>query len=337
MNEYQNQIIRELLKKSSKILITNHIRPDGDCIGSALGFGLALINAGKQVEIVNRDGIPGSFKHLPGSDLVVKKVSSSYDLSIVLDCSDLERIGGVLGEEIPDINIDHHITNLFFAKHNFVEPESAATAELLAKSIPEWGLTIDEPIATCLLTGILSDTIGFRTSSVTPDTMVIASSLMSKGALLDDLYFRTLTQRSFEAVSLWGRGLSRLHLEGRLLWAELLLEDRKKVHYPGNDDADLINVLSGVQECDISLIFVEQKGGKVKVSWRAQPGWNVSKIALQFGGGGHPAAAGAEINGDIEEVKKMVLEATKKILLSGNSDHQLLEKVVIPPTEMGSE
>jgi len=161
MNEQPHQVIRELLENSQNILLAAHIRPDGDCVGSILGLSLALVNIGKNVQTVLRDGIPGSFRHLPGSDLVIKRPTGPFDLSIVLDSSDLERIGGVLGDQVPDINIDHHITNLNFARLNFVRPECSATAELLTKYMGGWGLTIDQPIATNLLTGILSDTIGF--------------------------------------------------------------------------------------------------------------------------------------------------------------------------------
>jgi bifunctional oligoribonuclease and PAP phosphatase NrnA len=338
MNTQQNQIIRELINNSQNLLLVAHIRPDGDCIGSALGLGLSLVEIGKNVQIVLRDGIPGGFKFLPGSERVTRKVISEYDLSIVLDSSDLTRTGGVLNDTMPDINIDHHITNLNYARQNVVEPECVATAALLAKYMGEWGLPINQDVATNLLTGIIADTIGFRTSNVTSESLRLAASLMDQGAHLDDIYFKTLVQRSYESANLWGKGLSNLHREGRIIWAALTLKDRRQAQYPGNDDADLINMLSSIQDFDISIIFVQQKGGKVKVSWRAQPGWNVSQIALQFGGGGHPAAAGAEINGAIEEVQQIVLDATRAVLEQQASSHNdFQEKKYPPPTELGTD
>ena len=338
MNTHLNRGIRELIDNSQNIILVAHIRPDGDCIGSVLGMGLSLIALGKQVQIVLRDGIPGSFRHLPGSELVTRKANTPYDLSIVLDSSDLSRIGGVLNGDMPGINIDHHITNLNFAKINFVDPLCVATAELLAKYMGEWGLAIDDRVAANLLNGIISDTIGFRTSNVTPSTLRLVAELMEKGAHLDDLYFRALVQRSFNAASLWGKGLSNIKKEGRLVYSTLSLKDRKQANYTGNDDADLINVLSSIEDFDISIIFVQQSAGRVKVSWRAKAGWNVSQIALQFGGGGHPAAAGVEIEGAMEDVMQKVLKATKAAHMQQGSILDISQEGMYPPlTDLGTD
>jgi phosphoesterase RecJ-like protein len=112
-----------------------------------------------------------------------------------------------------------------------------------------------------------------------------------------------------------------LQRKDRIIWTSLTLEDRLKAGYTGNDDADLINMLSTVDDMDIAVIFVEQKEGRVKVSWRAQPGVDVSQVAFQFGGGGHPAASGAEIQGSLEEVQEKVLLVTFN-LLESNSNHK---------------
>jgi phosphoesterase RecJ-like protein len=127
-----------------------------------------------------------------------------------------------------------------------------------------------------------------------------------------------MVEKSIEAVRYWGIGLSKIQLKDRLVWTSLSLEDRKQADYTGRDDADLINLLSSIQDTDISLVFVEQTNGTVKVSWRAQPGFDVSQTALRFGGGGHKPAAGAEIKGTLDKVQEQVLEATKESL-SGNS------------------
>jgi len=119
----------------------------------------------------------------------------------------------------------------------------------------------------------------------------------------------------------WGRCLIKLQRENRITWGTLTLQDREASGYSGNDDADLINVLSAVDETDIAVIFVEQRENKVKVSWRAQPGLDVSKIALSFGGGGHPAASGAEISGTLPEVQARVLQATQTSLADQKSQN----------------
>jgi phosphoesterase RecJ-like protein len=305
-------IAQREIHAAQRILIVTHIRPDGDAIGSLLGLGLSLQAVGKEVQMVMEDNIPKNLRHLPGSQQVKSQPQGRFDLTIVVDCSDLQRVGKVLdGFSIPDWNIDHHPTNDNFARHNWVESDAVATAAILAKNLPHLALPITEDVATCLLSGILTDTLGFRTSNVTPQTLRLAADLVEKGCDLADLYSRALNRRSFEMARYWGAGLSTLQRDGRMAWATLSLADRQAVGYPGRDDAELINLLSTIDDYDIVLIFVEQTNGKVKISWRARPGLDVSRIALQFGGGGHQAAAGAEVVGNLAEVQQQILQATR--------------------------
>ncbi len=311
MNQAPDELIRQFFASHQQYVIISHIRPDGDAVGSLLGLGMALQNTGKDVQFVLNDGVPLSFRHLPGHELISRRIKGEFDAAIVVDCSDLNRTGGILGERAPDLNIDHHITNLEFARLNVVHPESEATCGILAEKMEDWGLTITQPVARALLTGLVSDTIGFRTPNVTAHTLRLAAKLMDHGANLSELYNRALIRRSFESVLYWGQCLVRLQRDNRITWGTLTLQDRAVAGYNGNDDADLINILSAIDETDVAVIFVEQRDNKVKVSWRAQPGLDISKIALGFGGGGHPAAAGAEIPGSLDEVKSKVLQATR--------------------------
>lgn len=326
MDLESSKTIKKFLHQASRVVITSHIRPDGDAIGAVLGMGTALQEAGKHVQVVLADGLPAVFRHLPGSKLVSRKIEGDYDLSVVLDCSDLQRTGGVLGDRKPEINIDHHVTNLEFGEVNLVEPEAAATCEILAENLPEWGFTISQPAAALLLAGIVTDTIGFRTSNTRPHTLRCAADLMELGASLSEVYYHNLLRQSYEAAGLWGKGLARLQRQDRLVYTSLSLEDKQQIGYNGNDDADLINLLSTIDDADIAVIFVELNGGIVKVSWRAQPGFDVSQIAVKFGGGGHLAAAGAQIPGTLEEVTKIVLDTTAGMasegLLNNEPDHE---------------
>jgi phosphoesterase RecJ-like protein len=124
-----------------------------------------------------------------------------------------------------------------------------------------------------------------------------------------------LVNRSIEAVRYWGAGLSQLNLENRIIWTTLSLKDRKAADYSGRDDADLINLLSTINGIDVALIFVEQDKEKVKVSWRSRPSLDVSKIAAQFGGGGHAAASGAIILGTLKDVEARVIETTMSVIM----------------------
>ncbi len=314
--------IRQLFKDARRALLVSHIRPDGDAIGSTLGLGLALRQAGVDAQMALADGVPFSYRHLEGSKQVLRSPGdlSQYDTVIVVDCADLKRTGGLLGTRVPDLNIDHHITNLSFARINFVETEQVATAAIIAEYLPQWGLGYNKAIADALLTGIVTDTIGFRTPNMTPHTLRLAAMLMEHGSNLPDLYTRALVSKTYEAARYWGFGLGKLQQEvidtgtgdepARLVWTSLTLSDRQEARYNGNDDADLVNTLSAI-EGDAAVIFVEQRHGRVKISWRARPGIDVSKIALQFGGGGHAAASGAELEGTLESIQKQVLSATR--------------------------
>lgn len=309
--------IKELLSNAQSILVVSHKRPDADAIGSLLAVGHALIEQGKQVQMVLEDGLPHKYAHLASADLVSQSIKKDYDLCMVVDSSDLERTGSLLLEmPKPDIVIDHHKTNTLFGKVNLVEDEAVATASILAVHMPAWGFTLDKEISSSLLTGILGDTIGFRTSNVNAQTMRLVADLIDCGAKLPELYQKALVGRTIEEIRYWGQGLVKIVKENELVWTSLSLDDRIKSGYYENDDADLINVLSSTADAKIAMIFVEQNEGIVKVSWRSNSGIDVSGIAFKFGGGGHEAAAGAEIRGELSQVSREVIKETKSLLMN---------------------
>ncbi|MFU8772725.1 MAG: DHH family phosphoesterase, partial [Anaerolineales bacterium] len=174
-----------------------------------------------------------------------------------------------------------------------------------------------QEVATALLTGVVTDTLGFRTNNTSPKALRISADLMEKGADLPSLYYQTLIQRPFEAVRYWGAGLSQLKREDRILWTNLSLADREAAGYSGRDDADLVNILTSINDVDLVVIFVEQSNGRVKVSWRSRPGLDVARIAQMFGGGGHTLAAGAEEEGSLDEVQERVIKSTRKLIGKG--------------------
>jgi phosphoesterase RecJ-like protein len=315
MNDLQNKI-KGRIQAAHRVLVTSHIRPDGDAIGSSLALTLALFDAGKQVQVVLSDGLPDGFKYLPGAELVRTRAEGDFDLIIAVDCSDLERIGTALdGYRAPDIIIDHHVTTEDFGTLNLVESQAVATASVLTNHFSEWGLLITPPIASNLITGLVTDTLGFRTSNTTPDSLRQVAHLMEIGADLSQLYYRSLVRRTFVEAKYWGAGLSSLQRADGIVWATLTLADRKASGYSGKDDADLINIVSSIDDADIAIMFVEQNANTTKISWRGlKPQVDVSQISLQFDGGGHKAASGAELSGSLAEVQERVLAATRKIL-----------------------
>jgi phosphoesterase RecJ-like protein len=316
MDEEISRLIKERLVNAKSIVIASHVRPDGDAIGSLLGLGLALRDAGKSVQMVLADGAPSSFKHLEGSELITKEVNGEHDTFITVDCADFKRTGKVFenfGQ--PDINIDHHKTNENFGKLNLIEADEVATAAILTNHLIEWGYEITKPIAAALLTGIITDTLGFRTANTNPSALRLCATLMETGVDMPDLYMRSLVKKSFVAAKYWGAGLSSMEHKNGIVWAILTLEDRKRTGYGGNDDADLINMISAIDGNKVGMIFVEQNDNHVKISWRAlESGVDVSQVAKHFNGGGHAAAAGADVPGALNEVQPLVLKTTREML-----------------------
>ena len=315
MNQEIIGAIKERLDNAKNIVIASHVRPDGDAIGSLLGLGLALKDAGKSVQMVLVDGV-SSYKHLEGSELVVREPKGEHDTFITVDCADFKRVGKVFenfGQ--PDINIDHHKTNEKFGKLNLIEEDEVATAAILTNYLPVWGYKITKPIAAALLTGIITDTLGFRTSNTNPSALRLCAQLMETGVDMPDLYMRALVKKTFTAAKYWGVGLSSMEQKNGIVWATLTLADRKRAGYGGNDDADLINLISAIDGNKVGMIFVEQSDNHVKISWRAlEAGVDVSKVAKHFQGGGHAAAAGADIPGALSEVQSLVLKTTRELL-----------------------
>ena len=315
MNRQLTGEIKKRLAAANKIVIASHIRPDGDAIGSLLGLGLALRDAGKSVQMVLVDGV-SSFKHLEGSELITREPKKDHDTFITVDCADFKRTGKAFEEfGQPDINIDHHVTNENFGKINLIEADAVATAAILTDYLPAWGLKITRPIAAALLTGIITDTLGFRTSNTTPEALRQAATLMESGVDMSDIYMRALVKKTLPAARYWGAGLSNLESKHQMVWSTLTLADRKAAGYGGNDDADLINMISTIDGNKVGMIFVEQSDNHVKISWRAlENGVDVSQVAKHFNGGGHAAAAGADVEGGLGEVRKEVLEKTREML-----------------------
>jgi phosphoesterase RecJ-like protein len=305
---------RERIAQAEKILVVSHVKPDGDAVGSVLGIGNALIDAGKQVEMVLEDGMSARYKFMSGSKKIKKKMSIEPDLVIAVDCGDRQRFGKI-DDEIKevDINIDHHPTNTKFARVNLVDSVAASTTQILAKILPALDLVITPPIAEVLLTGIITDTIGFRTISTNADALRTSADLLDLGLDMHDIYQKSVTGKSFVSVKYWGAGLSKIQKDGQVVWTTLTEVDRNATGYRGRDDADLVNLLSSINEVSVILTFIEQNAEEVKVSWRAKKGYDVSKLAEKFGGGGHVAAAGASIDGTMDEVTKSVLEATQEL------------------------
>lgn len=306
------------IQNAHDILCVSHLGPDGDAIGSLTGIGLILRKMGKRVTLALQDSVPEEFLDLPGASAVIgpEAVANHYDLIVCVDASSRDRMGKIYREsrhsQIPLTVIDHHITNTLFGTMNWVSPTAAATCQMLVYLADELDVTLDEPLARCLLTGIVTDTLCFRTPTTTPEVLSVATRLMNAGVDLSEITAKTLNRRPFSVLQLWGFALSNMKLEEGIIWAVVTQEQLNKVN-DANGDARLSSTLITAAEADISAVFTERTGEdgrpRVECSFRAKPGFNVGDVALSFGGGGHPPASGCTIDGTLEEVTSVVVNA----------------------------
>jgi phosphoesterase RecJ-like protein len=303
-----------MLADARQIAVVSHERPDGDAVGSILGLALSLRKRGQLAVPVLAGGLPRMYDFLPGAGDVAAAVPEGTDLLVAVDCAELSR-AAIPGLPLAaGLNVDHHPTNTRFARVNLVDPTAAATAQVLYVSSPALELPVDREVATNYLAGIVTDTIGFRTPNTSPTVLRLAADLEQRAGALPEVYDRLLNLRSFAAARYWGAGLVHLERQGGLLWTRLGLEDRLAAGYSASDDADLVNLLGTIEGVEVCVVFIEQSGGQVKVSWRSKNGLDVSRLAQAFGGGGHEPAAGATIAGTLDDVMPRVLEATRRAM-----------------------
>ena len=310
--------IETLLSRASNVLVVTHVSPDGDAIGSLTAAGLALKQLGKEVALVCDDGSPARFSFLPLSNTIHNRVdaSAAYDLLLALDCGDMSRMGRAYRDvgkpKPPIINIDHHVTNTYFGEVDVVETECTSTAEILYHLLPKLDITITTELATCLLTGIVTDTLGFRTVGVTGDTFQAASALMDAGADLAQITAEALLIKPLTTMQLWRIGLDNMKLEEEgVLWTSISEEERRSIGYDGSSSGGLVNMMANVAEATMSAVLIEADK-QVYVGFRCRPPYSVSELALNLGGGGHPLASGCTLDGPLAKAEALVVDMSKE-------------------------
>jgi len=308
----------DALQSARRPLLIAHISPDGDAIGSLTALGYLLYRMGKDPILACQDKAPSTFNFLPFYDRITQNVDdANADLIISLDSSDPSRMGSIYDEDqfadLPLMVIDHHITNVYFGDVNWVEPTCCATDEMifhLARALHE---PLDETLATALLTGIVTDTRGFRTANVTPAVMHITGELMDAGAPLTMITERTLDTRSMALIKLWGRVLDTVELDDGVISAVNTIAMRRDLG--GLIRAEgLVSFILGAEQAKIAALFTEMPEGQVECSFRALPGYDVAQVAFEMGGGGHPPAAGCTVDGDLPGVRRRVVAMLQEVV-----------------------
>lgn len=298
--------IATLLEGSNTIMLTAHKQPDGDCLGSMLALYHYLVQMGKNVGMVIDDDIPTLYHFLPGQEIINKPTANviNADLLIVLDASDVERIGKVKEHiNAPILNIDHHVSNTKFADYCYLDTQSAATGEIILQLLTMLKASITVDMATCLYTAIATDCGFFRYANTSVQTMRYAATLMEYGAL-PHVISEHMEAKPLTSILTLGKVLETLevHHQGKIATITILSDILSNL----DNTEGFINYPRVIEGVEIAIMFKVMIGGTVRISLRSRT-IDVSKLAFSFGGGGHARAAGCTITGTIEEVKKEVL------------------------------
>jgi len=297
------------LRNAKRVLIGTHEHPDGDAIGSSLALMQALRLQGKEAVVYIPDPAPDYLVFLPGTEELTtqRPDTKSFDTIVLLDYTQLYRTH--LQEEVQKhsntIAIDHHHDNRGETSLNLIVPEAAATAHIISELFREYDIPITRDIATCLLTGIFTDTGSFMHDSTTPDILMLASDLMGKGARLAHIAHETYQKKDLPSLRIWGRALSRLMVKGDNSpgISVITYKDMEECGATLDDLSGVVNLLNTLPQTSYTMLLAEHEPGKIKGSLRSEPhkGIDVSAIARRLGGGGHKLASGFEIDGHIVE------------------------------------
>ncbi|HXU77511.1 MAG TPA: DHH family phosphoesterase [Methylomirabilota bacterium] len=317
--------IVEEVRKSRSFCVVGHIRPDGDCVGSQLGLTLALQNQGKKVTCWNEDRIPQKYEFLDPAGVIQKpRRGVKFDCVIATDAASFERLGTVgqsIGSRRVFINIDHHESNTRYADINWVSAREPSTGELIFRLMTAAKWPVTKPIADCLFTAVSTDTGSFQYPTTQPGTYHVAGELVRRGADLARICDEVYQSYPLSRARLLRHIYSHFHLthQDKIAYFWLKKADFARTGAESSDTEGLIDHIRAIAPVVVACVFEEIEPELTRISLRSKSNRvNVSEIAALFGGGGHPAAAGARIPGRPLSVQRRVIGAVKKAI---NSHH----------------
>jgi phosphoesterase RecJ-like protein len=320
----------EIVQTHQRFMLTTHVRPDGDAFGSELAMAAILEALGKDVLLCNDFVVPPSLRFLDpeekhrrlGVDVSAEQLGDR-EVLIVLDTTAWAQLGA-MGEVIKSTNaikvvIDHHVSGDDLGAELFKDAEAEATGRLVIEAADQLGVAVGREIAVPAFAALTTDTGWFRFSSTKADTLRLAARLVEAGARPDELYKNLYENDSHARLQLVGRALvhTRSELSGRLIHTWLDLADFNASGALPSDSEDIINITLSVSGTQVAVILVEQPKGGFKISFRSRCDVDCSKIAEQFGGGGHKKAAGAFLDEPLDVAKAKVLEAVRAAMKNG--------------------
>ncbi|MGA2780671.1 MAG: bifunctional oligoribonuclease/PAP phosphatase NrnA [Smithella sp.] len=308
------------INEGQSFLITAHVRLDGDALGSELALYLMLRELGKNVVVYNQDHTPERYRFLPAAQNIVHDINNveQYDVGIVLDCSDLARVGDEaekIGKIKKLINIDHHISNNGFCSLKMLDAHASSTGELLFRLMREMCFNMSRDICTNLYAAIITDTGNFRYSSTTNETLFAAGNLVKNGAdpqwIAENIYESDSPAR----LKLLAKALETLSLDlknkvGSMVVTQKVLQETGASWELTEGFVDIPRTVGGIE---ISILYTQRGDNNYKLSLRSKADANVEKVAKKFGGGGHIHASACWMKGDIESIKSQIIKAIREL------------------------
>ena len=311
--------IKQTVSASNDLILTVDTRQTGN----DLKLGHKKLSDKHQVMIV----LSPERGSLMPEDITISRSRPKYDLILILDCSDIERLGPIAKEmpdlfyETPTVSIDHHATNSYFAKVNWVDMTATSTAEMLVSLIESLGRSenlLDEDVATCLLTGIITDTGSFQNQTTTPKSLTVAAQLVAAGARQQEIVDKIFRTKPLSTLKLWGKVLSNIHedVKHNFVWASVTAEEAQSVGADPKETSGLIDELLKTAAGVDFVLLLSERDGRTHGSLRSvNKGFNVAEIAKLFGGGGHLPAAAFEIDGNLQEKEGGIVTDIKNYLV----------------------
>lgn len=300
------EVVAELKRRPAFVMVS-HVKPDGDTLGSGLALGLALKRAGKSVYYFQQDPVPRNLRFLPEAEFVSRDLPADLPpdtLYVFCDMSDFTRAGEFLPkiDRANMLDIDHHLGNSHFGAFNFVIPTECSTGTTLMHLLREMKARIDDRIATCILTTIMTDTGGFMHSNTTPDVLELSAELIRAGADKEQITEAIFANKRIEATRLLGRIINAMTFahDGRYCYSYCDDAMLGQTGADGEDTEDIVNTLRGQEGVEVAALFKAIEG-EIRVSLRSNGGINVQAAAARLGGGGHARASGLTYDGSLDD------------------------------------
>jgi bifunctional oligoribonuclease and PAP phosphatase NrnA len=311
-------------REARHIVVTSHLSPDGDALGSALGYAELARALGAEATVVCQDLPPASLKFLPGLDSVElldalpPDFATKYDLAAVLECPDVDRTGFDELKAIEILNIDHHLANPGYGSVNYVDEQSPAVGEMVLRMAQAAGITPTPTMATCLYTALVTDTGDFRYSNSTPRAFDAAAALVQAGARPHEIAEALWSHVPARVIRLTGAILQTLEVlaEGRIAVVTCDTAMLESTGARREDTENLINYPRSIGGVQAAVLFKSFREGEVRASLRSRGGVDVQAVAARFGGGGHKNASGCTLHGSLADARKVLLDALEGALES---------------------